>query len=233
MNQTDRDQAMFDPRTESGASCSEGERHRPAACDRSVTDPDGEKGWSHSKKEGIAMRTILLSMLLLAAPLRAQEPMGQTEPINMGKMERFEEAARAIGLEPQQRDQVRRILMDQRRSSIDLRADLEKKRLDIEDLMQADNPDEARASTVLDQMMAARGRLEKSQMMTLLHMRKVLTKEQWDKLREFRSERHEGGFGRQPMSPHGPSGGSSFAPRPPRPPGWRPRTRHRRACPRG
>jgi len=163
------------------------------------------------------MKAAVLSMVLLA--MSGFEPHGgQT-----GSWWRLEPVLREIGLQEQQIQQIEKLVLDQRRAAIDLRAEVEKKRLDFQEAVDADVPDEARVLTLFDQVQAARVQLEKSELMTRLKVRKLLTPEQFDKLRaRFGALRGGGprgdGWAPAPPEPPQPPNRPPRAPRAPMPP---------------
>jgi periplasmic protein CpxP/Spy len=86
-------------------------------------------------------------------------------------------------------DQIARIektYLDHRLKLIDLRADLEKQELQLQPLLDVDQPDEAQVGAQIDRITAARGRLEKENAMMLLSIRRVLTVDQWKELEAMR-----------------------------------------------
>src|SRR3954452_6761926 len=109
------------------------------------------------------------------------------------------EIAKELNLTDAQQKQLEKTFLDHRMKLIDLNADLERQELKLEPLISADNVDENAVSQQLDQVVAARGRLEKSNAMMHVAMRKVLNQEQWKKLQ-----------GMHKMRMHGPGGDRMF-----------------------
>jgi Spy/CpxP family protein refolding chaperone len=68
---------------------------------------------------------------------------------------------------------------------IDERAAMEKADLNLRTLMDADNPDQNQVMSAVDQVLAARGRVEREVTMMLLDFRKVLSVQQWKELRDM------------------------------------------------
>ncbi len=111
-------------------------------------------------------------------------------------------------------DQVKKIeaaFYNHRLKLVDLRADLEKQELQLHPLLDADQPDEQKVVSQIDQITMSRGRLEKENALMMLGMRRVLTVDQWKKLQTMRDERRPGmgpgrrgfGPGREPRSERG------------------------------
>ena len=151
----------------------------------------------------------------------AQVPAPPGHPPDLGKWWKNSRIARELGLSEAQISQIEQTFLEQRLKLIDLRADLEKQEARLQPLIEADQPDEAKVSAQIDQVLAARGRLEKANAMMMLAIRRVLSVEQWKKLQSFQQER-EREFHRMmapPMVP-GPNGAPPGATPPPalRPP---------------
>ena len=125
------------------------------------------------------------------------------------------DTVRQIGLSGNQADQIEQIFMDHRMKLIDWVADLQKQELKLESALNADQPDEGIVSTQVDQVVAARGKLEKENALMMLNIRRVLSPEQWKKLQSIRGDMAGGGvffhrfmMGPAPMPP--PPGGGDF-----------------------
>lgn len=124
------------------------------------------------------------------------------------------------------------ILFKHRERLIDLRADLQKAELDMEPLMNADEPNRAAIEAQIDRVVAARAALEKANSNFLLDIRMKLTPDQWKQIKNFRAERSMHEMHRQ-WGPGGPGarmrmrrpGGQPGGPAPqntPAPPGGSP-----------
>jgi Spy/CpxP family protein refolding chaperone len=109
----------------------------------------------------------------------------------MGAWWNSDEVRQKLGLTEDQVKKLQESFRDHRGKLVDLRADLEKREMELQDLMEADAPDLAKIQLLTDQLIAARGRLQKEFMSMLLKVRTVVTKEQWHALRELRRE-HRG-----------------------------------------
>lgn len=82
------------------------------------------------------------------------------------------------------------ILQDHREKLIDLRGSLEKAELELEPLMGADQPNEAKILAQIDKVAQGRAELEKANARFLLAIRAKLTPEQWKLLQADRTN-HE------------------------------------------
>lgn len=103
----------------------------------------------------------------------------------LGKWWKNSDIVEKVGVSPQQVSQLEKIFMDHRLKLIDLRADLERNEAQLEPLIEAEQPDENKVGAQIDQIAAARGRLEKANTLMMLAIRKTLTVEQWKKLQEI------------------------------------------------
>ena len=110
-----------------------------------------------------------------------------------GKWWRDADTVKQIGLTDGQAQQLEQIFMDHRMRLIDWVADLQKQELKLEGFLDADQPDEAQVSNQVDQVVAARGKLEKENALMMLDMRRVLTPDQWKKLQSIRGDMSAGG----------------------------------------
>ncbi len=115
----------------------------------------------------------------------------------MGAWWKNSDIAKELNLTDAQRQQLEKTFLDYRMKLVDLNADVERQELKLEPLLDADSLDENAISSQLDQVIAARGRLEKSNAMMGVSMRKVLTQVQWKKLQSMHRER-------MPMPPGAP-----------------------------
>ncbi len=105
------------------------------------------------------------------------------------------------------------IFQQSRLRLIDLNAAVQKEEAILEPLVSADQPDEARIVAQIDKVAQARAELEKANARMLLGIRRVLTPEQWEKLKA------------EPANPPGIVGGMpgpvaapAKPPQPPQPP---------------
>jgi len=103
-----------------------------------------------------------------------------------------------LGITAEQAGALRKQESDFRKAEIRERADLEVKRVDLKDLLDADKPDRAAIDSKLQEISTARLALEKSAVHYRLAMREAITPAQREKLHQVMSERfrHEGGPGR-------------------------------------
>ncbi len=139
-------------------------------------------------------RFAAFTALLLAAALAAAGPM---DGMPDGKWWKNPRAVRLLRLTDAQVDQIERIFLRVRPQLIDLRADLEKKRLVQNSLMEKPAVKTEDAAKSIDDTEMARSRLEKARAMMFLEIRQVLTPEQRAALVERREEIRERRMDRQ------------------------------------
>jgi len=133
-----------------------------------------------------------------------------------------------LSLSDEQVERLHKLGLESEKTSVQARADMQLRRIELRELLRADNPDHDAIMKKLDEVNALRGKMEKQRMETMLSARSVLTPDQQKKLKTFRQNRgfgdgqgrgrsmeRRGGMGR-PGGPGNPSGGSS--PKPPEPP---------------
>jgi len=102
-----------------------------------------------------------------------------------GKWWKDSDQMRTIGVSDEQVQKIEKIFQGHRLDLIDLRAALEKQEAILEPLVEADQPDEAQVVAQIDKVAQARANLEKGNAQMLLAIRRVLTVDQWKKLREL------------------------------------------------
>ena len=103
-----------------------------------------------------------------------------------GRWWKDSELMRKIGVSDEQVEKIEKIFQDHRLQLIDLHAALEKQEAILEPLIEAGQPDESQVVAQIDNVAQARANLEKSNTLMLLAIRRVLTVEQWKKLRDLR-----------------------------------------------
>ena len=138
-----------------------------------------------------------------AAPRTPMPPTGGVvAPPELGKWWKNSDIVAQLQLSSAQIKQIEDTFLDYRLKLIDLHAEVERQEARLQPLIEADQPDEAKVSAQIDLVIAARGKLEKTNTMMMLAIRKVLSVEQWKKLQSIQQERHRtrfpGGFGPEP-----------------------------------
>jgi len=91
--------------------------------------------------------------------------------------------AQKLGLSADQVKRMDDVFQQYRLQLIDLNATLQKQELILEPLVSADQPDEQKILAQIDRVVQARAELEKANARMLLGVRRILTQDQWQKLK--------------------------------------------------
>lgn len=141
--------------------------------------------------------------LVLAGMLQAQNPPGEPAPPpppphvkggrmivrhEMGKWWQNPDIASKLQLTDAQVAQLNQVFFDHKMHLIDYGAEMEKQDLKLQTLLDADQPNEGEVSSQVDQVLTARGKLEREFTMMNLNLRKVLSLEQWRQLKAVRGD---------------------------------------------
>src|SRR5256884_9395944 len=133
----------------------------------------------------------------------------------LGKWWQNSEIAKRLQLNDGQISQLDQIFYEHKLKLIDYGAEMEKQDLKLQTLLDADVPNEGQVEAQVDQVLAARGKLEREYTMMNLDLRKVLSLDQWRQLKSARGSTV--GFGDRvfirKLPP--PGGGPATAPLPP------------------
>ena len=141
------------------------------------------------------------------APRAARPPMERAMP--RGRWWNNPEMVQTLSVTSDQQKKMDDIFQQNRLRLIDLNANVQREEVTMEPLMAADTPDEPKILAQIDKIAQARAELEKANARFLLGIRRVLTQDQWKKLRA-EMPRPEGG--------RGPGqGGPGAPPNPPAP----------------
>ena len=108
-----------------------------------------------------------------------------------GKWWKRPRLAQEIGLTPDQQQQIEKIFIHSRTKLIDLRADLEKKQLGLQELMEDRGADRRNVEKRIESVENARAELQKARALMILDMKQVLKPDQWDRLVRMREQLRE------------------------------------------
>ena len=111
----------------------------------------------------------------------------------LGKWWQNSEIAKKLQLGDGQIAQLDQTFYDHKLKLIDYGAEMEKQDLKLQSLLDADVPNEGQVEAQVDQVLAARGKLEREFTMMNLDLRKVLSLDQWRQLKSIRGQ--GGAFG--------------------------------------
>lgn len=95
---------------------------------------------------------------------------------------------RAIGLTPEQQDQIHRLVYQHAETMIGLNADVKRAELHLGELARDEEFNEKAVRQAWTEYQAARQRLENERFELLVAIRKVLTAEQWKRLDELKRQ---------------------------------------------
>src|SRR5881296_2693239 len=133
----------------------------------------------------------------------------------LGKWWQNSEIAKKLQLNDGQICQLDQIFYEHKLKLIDYGAEMEKQDLKLQTLLDADVPNDGQVEAQVDQVLGARGKLEREYTMMNLDLRKVLSLDQWRQLKSARGSTV--GFGDRvfirKLPP--PGGGPATAPLPP------------------
>ncbi|MGH9367041.1 MAG: Spy/CpxP family protein refolding chaperone [Thermoanaerobaculia bacterium] len=144
------------------------------------------------------MRRLALTALLLAGAL----PILAQGDIPDGKWWKRPRLAREIALTDKQSKQLDEIFVKARPRLIDLKAELEKKQFGLQQAIDED-ADRGVLESRIDEVENARKDLQKTRALMVLDMKRVLTPEQWELLKQMREQLRER---RRQMRENGASG---------------------------
>ena len=126
----------------------------------------------------------VLVLAAIAAPVAAAD-------LPDGKWWKRPRLAQEIGLTPDQQQQIEKIFIHSRTKLIDLRADLEKKQLGLQELMEDRGADRRNVEKRIESVENARAELQKARALMILDMKQVLKPDQWERLLRRRDEMME------------------------------------------
>jgi len=138
-------------------------------------------------------------------PRRVRPPMERALGGPAGRWWTRPEMAQRLGLTADQKGKMDDIFQQNRLKLIDLNAVVQKEEAIMEPLVSAEQPDESRIVAQIDKVAQARAELEKANARMLLGIRRVLTADQWEKLKaEQAPQGIVGGMAAQPATPAPP-----------------------------
>lgn len=154
---------------------------------------------------GLTLGVSALQVQAQQAPMHQRPPMERAFGI-LGAKGQWWNNPRIVDmlkLTDEQRKAMDDILFAHREKLIDLRAALAKAELDMEPLVNADQPNEAKILAQIDRVAQARAELEKANARFLLALRAKLTPDQWKQVQDLR---HPPAMHREGWGPHGHKG---------------------------
>jgi Spy/CpxP family protein refolding chaperone len=130
---------------------------------------------------------------LLAAALSGPPAAAQMVEMPAGKWWKRPPVVESLKISPEQQERLDEVFSKNRRAFVDLKADVDRRTIDLEDLLAARDVDPKKVGAASEALEQARGRLGKARTMMVVEMRGILTEEQWakivDRRDQWRSER--------------------------------------------
>lgn len=123
------------------------------------------------------------AFLLSAIPAVAQMP-----ELPLGKWWKRPRVVEFLKLSPDQQERLEDVFSKNRRTFVDLKADVERRMIDVEELMSRKDSDAKKVAAAVDGLEQARGRLGRAHTMMIVEMRGILTNEQWQRILDRRDE---------------------------------------------
>jgi Spy/CpxP family protein refolding chaperone len=154
------------------------------------------------------MRLIALLFILLSSVSSLAWAANDVR-IPAGKWWQRPEVVRRLQLTPEQRRRLDAVSLENARHLIDLKAEIEKRSLDVREELDSDALDRARIQRAASALSEARARLFERELMLMVDIRGVLTTEQWNQLRTLmnRGEAQRRQMGERRALPRPPRGG--------------------------
>jgi Spy/CpxP family protein refolding chaperone len=139
------------------------------------------------------MRTSWTLALLLGAALAGASAPAQMIEMPPGKWWKRPAVVDALKVTVEQQQRLEEVFSKNRRAFVDLKADVDRRTIDLEDLLSARDVDPKKVGAASEALEQARARLGKARTMMVVEMRGILTAEQWativDRRDQFRAER--------------------------------------------
>lgn len=134
------------------------------------------------KPKALALAVVVL-VGLAAAPLLAQMP-----DMPLGKWWKQPRVVEALQLTADQQEKLETVFSKNRKSFVDLRADVDRRSIDLDELLAKKDSDPKKVAAASDALEQAKARLGKARTMMVFEMKTVLTEEQWRKIETRREE---------------------------------------------
>ena len=134
------------------------------------------------------MRKIwIVAALAALAVVSAASATGMAE----GKWWKNPSVVAELELTPEQSTEIEKVFVRSRSKLIDLKADLEKKQLDLQVAMEDKTADRAAVEKKIESVENARAALQKTRALMILDMKQILKPDQWERLVQMHQERRE------------------------------------------
>lgn len=135
-------------------------------------------------------KSLILAALgtALLAGLAGPPAAAQMVEMPAGKWWKRPAVVDALKLSVEQQERLDEVFLKNRRAFVDLKADVDRRTIDLEDLLSARDVDPKKVGAASEALEQARGRLGKARTMMVVEMRGILTEEQWKKIADRRDQ---------------------------------------------
>jgi Spy/CpxP family protein refolding chaperone len=106
-------------------------------------------------------------------------------PVPLGKWWKSGRIAALLKLTPDQQARIEALWVENRRSLIDKKAELDKRNLDLSEILSRNIPDESTVLAAYDRVLAARSEMERTMFLMRLRIKNVLNLEQQRAIEEI------------------------------------------------
>jgi Spy/CpxP family protein refolding chaperone len=127
--------------------------------------------------------TLLVALMLSLGTAVALAGPGHAPPALKRKF------MKKLGLDSKQIKKIEDLTYRADREKLDIRHEIQKNHLDLEQLMSAEKPNEAAIFSKLEKISALELKLKKNRIGLMLKVKTILTPQQWEKLQEFQAAR--------------------------------------------
>ena len=137
------------------------------------------------------MRRLVLTAAAAFLGLAGTAP-AQLPEVPPGKWWKRTRVVEMLKLTPEQQERLEEIFSKNRRAFVDLKADVERRQIDVDELVAKKDSDPKKTTQAIDALEQARMKLRKAWTMMALEQKDVLTAPQWQMILDRREEwRHE------------------------------------------
>jgi Spy/CpxP family protein refolding chaperone len=127
--------------------------------------------------------TLLVALMLSLGTAVALAGPGHAPPALKRKF------MKKLGLDTKQIKKIEDLTYRADREKLDIRHEIQKNHLDLEQLMSAEKPNEAAIFSKLEKISALELKLKKNRIGLMLKVKAILTPQQWEKLQDFQAAR--------------------------------------------
>ena len=127
--------------------------------------------------------------ILVGASLLLSSVLASAQPCRPGPFWQHPELVEKMELTDKQQDQIENLFLDMEKKRIELRADIELTQLELREAMDSPKPDEGKVRKLVKEIGTMKTDLHMTRIDQQLGLKKILTPEQQEKLRQFRMMR--------------------------------------------